>query len=273
MFGYLTAAPDRLEEEQLKRYSACYCGLCRSLKKRHGELSRLTLNYDMTLLVLFINAMYEPPETAGAGRCIRHPVTPQPWICTEATDYAADMNIALAYLKCMDDWEDDGRLLARCEAQALKEKYAQIKAAYPRQCGTMEEAICSLRAVERENRDAPDEAAGCFGRLMGEIFVFREDRWSETVRRMAAALGRVVYLMDACMDLDRDTLHNSYNPFRRYYGLDNKERFRDILKLELGECVFYFDKLPIVQDAMIIKNILCDGLWTQFNKKYAGKDS
>ena len=43
-----------LEEQQLKRYTACYCGLCRSLKQRHGELSRLTLNYDMTLLVLML---------------------------------------------------------------------------------------------------------------------------------------------------------------------------------------------------------------------------
>ena len=93
--------------------------------------------------------------------------------------------------------------------------------------------------------------------------------------RMAHALGRTVYLMDACMDLDRDAVTNSYNPFRRYYGLDNEQRFRDILKMQLGECVYYFDKLPIVQDAMIIKNILCDGLWTQFNRKYKkeGKDS
>ena len=44
MFGYLTADTATLTEEQLKRYQACYCGLCRSLEKRHGQLSRLTLN-------------------------------------------------------------------------------------------------------------------------------------------------------------------------------------------------------------------------------------
>lgn len=273
MFGYLVADPKWLEEEQLKRYSACYCGLCRSLKERHGELSRLTLNYDMTLLVLFINGLYEPEETAGENRCIRHPKTPHPWFMTEATAYAADMNVALAYLKCLDDWNDDGSVTAVAAAKLMEAHYLRIKAQYPRQCAAMEKSIAELREIENQNLEAPDEAAACFGRMMGEIFVYRDDRWSDTVRRMGEALGRVVYLMDACMDLDKDTFHNSYNPFRRYYGLDNEQRFRDILKMQLGECVFYFDKLPIVQDAMIIKNILCDGLWTQFNKKFAGKDS
>ena len=109
---------------------------------------------------------------------------------------------------------------------------------------------------------------------MEELFVFREDRWSEPLRHMAFALGKFIYLMDACMDLDGDTAHNRYNPFRRYYRLpDNEQRFRDILKMQLGECVYYFDRLPLVQDAGLLKNILCVGLWTQFNNKYSRKDS
>ena len=40
----------------------------------------------------------------------------------------------------------------------------------------------------------------------------------------------------------------------------------------LGECLYWFDKLPLVQDAAILKNILCVGLWTQFNKKFSIKE-
>jgi hypothetical protein len=36
----------------------------------------------------------------------------------------------------------------------------------------------------------------------------------------------------------------------------------------LGECLSAFDLLPLVTDAGILKNILCVGLWTEFNKKY-----
>ena len=47
MFGYLVAAPELMTEPQLGRYRAAYCGLCRSLRARHGQISGLTLTYDM----------------------------------------------------------------------------------------------------------------------------------------------------------------------------------------------------------------------------------
>ena len=269
MFGYLTADTATLTEEQLKRYQACYCGLCRSLEKRHGQLSRLTLNYDVTFLVQLLSSLYEPAETAGEGTCIRHPKTPQPWVNNAICDYAADVNLALAYLKCLDDWEDEGSLPALAQARVLRPGYQRVQKAYPRQCTAMEQALKDLHAIEKENREAPDAAAACFGRLMAELFVYKEDRWADTLRHMAHALGRFLYLMDACMDLDSDTLHNNYNPFRRYYRRsDNEQRFRDILKMQLGECVFYFDKLPLVQDAGLLKNILCAGLWARFDRKF-----
>ena len=39
----------------------------------------------------------------------------------------------------------------------------------------------------------------------------------------------------------------------------------------LGDCVREFDRLPLVQDADILKNVLCVGLWTEFDKKYSRK--
>ena len=57
MFGYLTADISALSREQYQRYKACYCGLCRSLSQRHGQLSRLTLNYDVTFLILLLSVV------------------------------------------------------------------------------------------------------------------------------------------------------------------------------------------------------------------------
>ena len=74
MFGYLVAEPGLLTEEELGRYRACYCGLCRSLRERHGRLARLSLTYDMTFLVLLLSSLYEPEETGGEGTCIAHPI-------------------------------------------------------------------------------------------------------------------------------------------------------------------------------------------------------
>lgn len=269
MFGYLAALPGALTEAQQARYRACYCGLCRALKLRHGELSRLTLNYDLTFLVLLLGSLYEPEESAGELRCIAHPKTPHAFFTSSATDYAADVNVMLAYLKCMDNWHDDANLASLAEARALRRAYSALAEKYPRQHAAMESSLAALSELERAHDESPDAAAATFGTLMSEVLVWRDDRWSGTLRAVGDALGRALYIMDAAMDLDADTRRNSYNPFRRYYGLDNELRFRGILKMLMSECVYYFDKLPLVQDADILKNILCLGIWQQFDSKYS----
>ena len=269
MFGYLVAAVNVLEAEELARYKSVYCGLCRSLKRCFGQTARLTLNYDMTFLVLLLSSLYEPEEERGEAACVRHPFEPQPYVMTELSDYAANMNLALAYLKCLDDWKDDKSLTAWAEARTLQAGYDTVRVRYPRQCAAIAQALDGLSRIEAEGREDPDAAAACFGALMREIFVCKEDRWSEPLRHMADALGRFLYLLDAAMDLEEDVKRGRYNPFRRYAGdRDNEERFRDSLRLQLGECVYWYDKLPLVDDTGLLRNILCLGLWSAFNQKF-----
>ena len=44
-------------------------------------------------------------------------------------------------------------------------------------------------------------------------------------------------------------------------------------QLQLGECLFWFDKLPLIRDEQLLQNILCVGLWLAFNQKFGGKDA
>lgn len=273
MFGYLTAAVNVLEDDRKERYKAFYCGLCRSLKDMLGGAARLTLNYDTAFLIILLSSLYEPEELAGKGSCLRHPAEPHPFIRSEISDYGACMNAALAYLKCLDDINDERRPSAYVLSAVLKSSYEKAKALYPRQCAAMEEALGQLSEIEKAGVPDPDAAADCFGRLMEELFIYRIDRWESVLRGFAHSLGRFIYLLDAMIDLEDDIASGSYNPFSDYIpDRRNEERFREILKAELGECVFLLDRLPLVQDADIIKNILCIGLWTQFNRKFSRKD-
>lgn len=272
MFGYLTADTSKLSPEELKRYKACYCGLCRCIKDRQGNFARLTLNYDMTFLILLLSSLYEPEERTGEGRCIAHPAKPHTWVRNEVSDYAADMNLALAYHKCRDDWQDDKSIAAAAVSRIFEADYRRISLSYPRQCAAMEEMMTALREAELSGEASADKNAVLFGKLMAEIFHWRDDRWSETLRMMGQSLGEFIYIMDACMDLEADVIRQRYNPLKQYHGKeDNEQRFRDILKMLLGQCLYHFDRLPLVQDAAILKNVLCSGLWAQFDKKYSNK--
>ena len=268
MVGYLIASASSLTEEERIRYKATYCGLCRTLKDRHGQISRLTLNYDMTFLILLLQSLYEPEEKSGVETCIAHPREKREWWRSEISDYAADMNVALAYLNRLDDWRDDGSVLALAESGILKKAYQETAEKYPRQCAAMEQSIMVLSYLEKNGIEDPDAAAATFGHLLGSVFVWREDRWQEPLYRLGDSLGRFIYLLDAAVDLEKDAYKDSYNPFRKYYGLDNEERFRDILKIFLADAVIQFDFLPLVKDVGLMKNILCSGLWTVFDEKF-----
>lgn len=274
MFGYLVAATRVLDAEELKRYRAVYCGLCRSLKRCFGQSARLTLNYDMSFLVLLLSSLYEPEEEAGESPCLRHPFAAERYVMGEISDYAAHMNVAMAYLKCLDDWRDDKSLVAYAEAKTLRASYEEVKKRYPRQCAAIEEGLEKLSAIEGEGREDPDAAAACFGAMMREIFVYKEDRWADALRNMADALGRFLYLLDAAIDLEEDAAKGRYNPFRALAGeKENEQRFRDILRMQLGDCVFWYDRLPLVADTGLMKNILCLGLWSAFNQKYSREEA
>ena len=269
MFGYVTAAADKLSAEQKKRYKAVYCGLCRTLKERHGSLARFALTYDMTFLVILLSALYEPEELSGSEKCPAHPAKEHGYIRTEMTDYAADMTMVLGYLNCLDDWHDDGNVISLAESAALKAAYLKVRENYPRQCAQIEKSLAELEKIEKSRELLPDAAASCFGSLMAELFVFREDRWSRDLRDMGMALGRFIYVMDACIDLKGDKRYYRYNPMLPLYGsIDEEKRFRNILEMLMAQCIESFEAMPILQDADIIRNILCFGVWTRFNKHY-----
>ena len=118
MFGLVTASLSELTKEEKHRYSSVYCGICRQIRQRSSRLSRLGLSYDMAFLALLLMSLYEPEEATGTRACGLHPIKPRPWVDNEYIRYAADMNVALAYHKAADDWQDDKSCTARLRISA-----------------------------------------------------------------------------------------------------------------------------------------------------------
>ncbi len=267
MFGYVIAHKETLSEQEQLRYRACYCGLCRSLKERHGALTRLALNYDMTFLVLVLSSLYEPEERAGKARCASHPAKAQPWWDSDFTGYAADLNIALTYHKLRDDWLDEGARLQKGLMDQLQGAYDRVKGRLPRQCAVIEAELAGLLALEKANEAVPDKLAACFGRLMAELFDCRQDRWSPDLREMGYWLGQFIYLQDACVDLEKDAKKGRYNPLLALHGEPRPlADFEPMLLMLAGQCWQAFDRLPLVQDSGILQNILRDGIWTRYHE-------
>ena len=186
------------------------------------------------------------------------------WAISPITDYAADMTIALTYHKCLDDWQDDKNFAAKGASTWLKKAYTQVKADYPRQCEAIETALHSLAEVEKQRDPSPDAAAKCFGELMAELFVMQEDYWANALRAFGYSLGRYIYMLDATCDYDKDVKKGSYNPV--ILMGKKPEDMRPTLELLLGDASTAFEKLPLIQDEEILRNILYSGVWLGYNE-------
>ena len=267
MFGYVTANMGELSKEQQRRYSAVYCGICRRIREQSGQLARLGLSYDMAFLAVLLMSLYEPSEQSGNNRCLIHPITRRAWIDNEFVRYAADMNVALAYYNCLDDWQDDGKRSAKWLAEAYEKHLPDIEARWPRQCQAIRDSLENLSAFEKANCPNPDEPAGAFGALMGELLAVREDLWSPTLRKMGNALGRFIYLLDAELDYDKDRHQGKYNPFLAKGEEKDWAKWEDYLVLTMGRCTAEFEKLPLVQDKPLLDNILYSGVWVNYRRK------
>ena len=175
MFGYVRPGLESLDEAQKKRYRAWYCGLCQSLGDRHGFRGRMTLTYDMTFLAIFLSALYEPAEAHGQIRCLPHPKEAHDFVRTSITDYAADMTIALAYFKALDDWQDDHRRASLAQAQRLEPYLPALRQRWPRQMSKITAMLDQLNVLEGSGSHDLDALCNTFGALLGEVFACRDD--------------------------------------------------------------------------------------------------
>ena len=267
MFGYVTICEPELKVKDLKKYRAYYCGLCRILKEDYGFMGQMTLTYDMTFAVILLSSLYESQTETQMHRCKVHPVKKQFMLTNEITSYAAAMNVLLAYYHMEDDWLDERKMSSFMTKSLIHKKAERISGQFPRQSGAIRKWLRELAVCEEEESTDIDRTAGCFGHLMEELFVYKEDIWEKNLRRMGFFLGKFIYIMDAYEDLPEDMEKGRYNPLKDIYGQeDYEERMHQILCMMIAESTAEFERLPCLIDVDILRNILYDGVWNRYNK-------
>ena len=267
MFGYIVVNKPEMKFREFDMYQSYYCGLCKSLKDRYGKRGQMTLSYDMTFLALLLSSLYEPETRSGYRRFIAHPIEKHLFRQNEFTDYAADMNLLLSYEKCLDDWNDERQTKKRLMAALLRDKNRQVYEKYPEKIDRISECMERIHHMEQSDIRDIDGAAGAFGEIMAEIFVYRQDEWEEILRCMGFFFGKFIYLMDAYEDIETDVEKGTYNPFKDIYQKEDfEESAGQVLLMMMAECSKAFERLPILENVQILRNILYSGVWSRYDQ-------
>lgn len=265
MFGYIIVNKAEMKFKEFDVYQSYYCGLCRSLKDKYGMLGQMTLNYDMTFVYILLSSLYEPETKFLDTKCVIHPFEKHCVRTNFISEYIADMNVLMSYYKCMDDWEDNRNPYKLMFGKLLEGKACDRPRIYQDKIKTINILMHDLKIAELENKQEIDTMAGLFGNVMSNIVSCREDEWTETLQRLGFYLGKFIYLLDAYEDIEEDIKKHRFNPLlNKYDSPDFEEDCRIILMMMMSECCKEFEKLPILENVEILRNILYSGVWTRY---------
>lgn len=268
MFGYIL--PDKpylyLKDDTL--YNSLYCGICKSLKKETGQLSRFTLSYDMAFMSALAHNIMGVDVTIEKKNCIAHPIKKRPIAKTdEISSTLASLNVILAYYKLKDDVLDENK--GNFKSAVFKKAYKKAKKKYPEIDLTVKTCYGDLLKLEKDNSDSIDIVADPFAEMLKKIstLVFK-DKASEYTENLVYAIGKWIYLIDALDDYDKDIKNKNFNVFYNSYKCRD---YSELISKHEQDIVFVFStifvmisenysKIPMKYNTDLVANIIMRGI-------------
>ena len=171
MLGYVKIDKGELKVREYEVYTGYYCGVCKSIGRRYGQLPRMALSYDAAFLAILLASLSDESDTPVQEHCIAHPVIKKKTVIrNRAIDYAGDVMLILAWYKLADDAADEGKAYAKPVMLMMKRIFRRLNRLYPELCSSIENHLSALSALEREKCASIDMAAEASSKIMEDIF-------------------------------------------------------------------------------------------------------
>ncbi len=308
MFGYVRPEKPILLMRDFALYKSVYCGLCKALGRRYGQISRAAVTFDMTFLAIVLMAFApEDPRIREEG-CILNPIKKKPiMVDNTILDYVADLSCLLAYASARDNALDDQPIRGTAETLLFLRAGKKAKRFQPEAACSISESLEALSELEKG--EPSFEAASVFGRLISELTSIGFDvvaklwqnRSSENGCKMPSdqeeaqpispddtdgketsfyrymigeamrALGQWVYLIDAIDDLEKDRKKKNWNPFLQLSTEEAKSEALTLLSQAEEAIDRGFALLSYPRMGALVYNIVVHGLPRTRDRVLAGE--
>lgn len=242
MFGYVLPEKAHLYMKDFEMYRSFYCGVCKSMERQFGQLSRFTINYDVTFLAILLHNFLGVDVKYEKLKCITKPFTTRKSVLkNDLTDLLGAFNVILGYYAAYDKVLDDKSIKAKSAMNGLKKAVKRAKNVLPDVTEIVEKRYDNLRVIEKTSDFSIDRISDEFASMMSEcvkkIVLQYTSRYlvekSESVCYNKSAIteenlsaldhlsynvGKWIYLIDALDDVDDDVKEKKFNPFVVVYG-------------------------------------------------------
>jgi len=219
MFGLMRHAP-RLP----------YCGTCKTLGALYGQRARLLLNHDTVFLAEILLELTGGGEWLAAYRsfnCLRLPRAGER--LPLALEYAATMTVVLAHFQIEDHRLDAGGLRWRAAARLFSPAYRKAARRLKEWEFPLDEMAGILETQSEREANAeslehvaePTAIATALALRHGVRRCGRPEM-AESAYELGLNFGRLIYVLDAYEDRERDAETGAFNPLLAFPGLDGR---------------------------------------------------
>src|SRR5262245_30954944 len=237
MYGLMRARHCGQSVEQSERHRFHYCGTCKTMGRLYGQRSRLLLNHDAVFLAELLTLLSAESSPRNADKaylsynCLSLPGSEEGM--PRAFQLAAAANILLTEFKVADRIKDGGRVRWRLVHRFFSDGFRRatamlLRSGFPvddlrrlqdRQDEREAGPISPRRnpAAELRRLASPTAAATAMFFAHGARAVGRPES-AGAMWRLGYDFGRLVYLLDAFEDFEKDWRQGEFNALRAAFG-------------------------------------------------------
>lgn len=246
MFGYIMPDKPELKMKEYEMFRAYYCGVCKSMGRSFGPISRFALSYEAVFLGLLLSAVNKEKSAMNREACFANPFKKK-WIVknNKYVDFAADINVILTYYKLIDNWKDEKHLPSYAAKLLLSSGYSKASKGNVATDAIIKNALEKQSKLEQEKCDSIDKAAEPTASMMRDILLVGCKNADESVQRamewLGYNVGKWIYTIDAYDDIQKDVKSGSYNPLLLQYKYNQQsvEEFKSSIKPDIERDLIY----------------------------------
>ena len=270
MFGYILPDKPMMYMKDYALYKSFYCGMCKSIKCHHGNLLRLSVNYDVTFINILLHGILKQKMEFAEENCVLNPFKKKCILKDNPlSEKCVFLNTLLIDFKAKDDINDKPSFAKKCLRVFTRRKVKKAKKALPEVAELLDKAYIEQVEVEKPKEIVFDKVAHPFAVCMQGIFkVLCGEKYSDEIGSIAYFLAKYVYLLDAIDDFEKDKKNIEFNVFANRYPeaqnhgdlLKHENEIQDILGGILFSVKENYEKVPVFETESIITNTFWFGL-------------
>lgn len=240
MFGYIMPDKAELKMKEYELFRAYYCGVCKSMGRSFGPISRFALSYEAVFLGLLLSAVNKEKSDLNREACIANPFKKK-WVVknNKYVDLAADINVILTYYKLIDNWKDERHIPSYGATLLFKSGYKKASKGNSVIDSAIVSALEKQSKLELEKCRSIDKAAEPTAEMIRDILLIGCKDSDVSVQRamewLGYNIGKWIYTIDAYDDIEKDIKNDSYNPLLLQYNYNGQsiEEFKNKVKPDI----------------------------------------